>query len=50
LVLEAYTPAQLQHGTGGPPVVELMMTLAELKKELAGLHFEHVIETERDLQ
>lgn len=49
-VLEAYTPAQLKHGTGGPPVVELMMSLAELKQELAGLRFEHAIETERDIQ
>jgi len=49
-VLEAYTPAQLQHGTGGPPVVELMMTLAALRDELAGLRLEHAIETERDIQ
>lgn len=49
-VLEAYTPAQLQHGTGGPPVVELMMTLDGLREELAGLHFEHALETERDIQ
>ena len=48
-ILEAYTPAQLDLGTGGPPVRELMMTLAELEKELAGLDFEHALETERDI-
>jgi len=49
-VLEAYTPAQLQHGTGGPPVVELMMTLDALRDELTGLRFVHALETERDLR
>jgi SAM-dependent methyltransferase len=49
-VLEAYTPAQLQHGTGGPPVVELMMTLATLRDELTGLRLEHAVEIERDIQ
>ena len=36
-VLEAYTPAQIGRGTGGPPVAELTMTLAGLQKELDGL-------------
>lgn len=36
-VLEAYTPQQLQYKTGGPPVAELMMSLADLQTELAGL-------------
>ncbi len=49
-VLEAYTPAQLQHGTGGPPVVELMMALDGVRDELTGLRFEHAVETERDIQ
>lgn len=49
-VLEAYTPAQLRHGTGGPPVVELTMTLDGLRDELAGLRFEHAAEIERDIQ
>ena len=47
LVLEAYTPAQLQHGTGGPPSAELMMTLADLQNELAGLDLVHGVEIER---
>ena len=49
LVLEAYTPAQLGLGTGGPPDAALMMTLAELREELAGLHFEQAREIERDV-
>ncbi len=48
-ILEAYTPAQLELGTGGPPVRELMMSLAGLKLELAGLDFEHALETEREI-
>ena len=49
-VLEAYTPAQLALGTGGPPDAALMMTLAELREELAGLHFEQARELERDVR
>ena len=48
-ILEGYTPAQLNLGTGGPPVSELMMTLAELKQELTGLDLEHALETEREV-
>ena len=48
-ILEAYTPAQLQFKTGGPPVVELMMTLEDLKIELNGLVFEQAAEVERDI-
>jgi len=38
-VLEAYTPAQLGFGTGGPDNPELLMTLAGLREELNGLDF-----------
>lgn len=48
-VLEAYTPAQRALGTGGPPDAALMMTLTELREELAGLHFEQAREIERDV-
>jgi SAM-dependent methyltransferase len=37
LLLESYTPKQLEHKTGGPPSADLMMTLAAVRKELAGL-------------
>lgn len=49
LVLEAYTPAQLAHGTGGPPVVELLVTLEQLRDELRGLRLEIGRELERDV-
>lgn len=48
-LLEAYTPRQLQHGTGGPPVVELLMELSELREELRGLNLIHAIEREREI-
>lgn len=48
-LLEAYTPRQLQFGTGGPPNAELMMDLVGLGEELAGLRIEHGIELERDV-
>ncbi len=49
LVLEAYTPDQIQLGTGGPPVAELTMSLAALESELKGLEFFHALECERDV-
>ena len=49
LVLEAYTPAQIELGTGGPPVSELTMTLAALREELDGLIFKHAVEFEREV-
>jgi len=36
-LLEAYTPKQIELGTGGPPTAELMMTLAAVRTELTGL-------------
>ena len=48
-ILEAYTPAQLALGTGGPKDGELCMTLAGLRAELAGLAFIVARECERDV-
>ena len=48
-VVEAYTPAQLALGTGGPKDLALLMTLATLREELAGLEFLHAVECERDV-
>lgn len=50
LLLEAYTPRQLIFGTGGPPVVELMMDLVSLRGELAGLEFLHAQELDREVR
>ena len=48
-LLEAYTPNQIGRGTGGPPVAELAMSLADLRRELAGLEFVHAVEIERQI-
>jgi len=48
-ILEAYRPEQLQLGTGGPPVAELMMTAAELERELDGLEVLLLEEKQRDV-
>lgn len=48
-IMEAYAPAQLNFGTGGPSSVELLVPLSELKNELAGLRLDHAVEVERDV-
>jgi hypothetical protein len=49
LVLEAFTPRQLEYGTGGPSTADMMMDLAGLREELRGLRFEHAAELDREL-
>lgn len=49
LLLEAYTPAQLQFGTGGPPAADMMMNRELLRAEIPGLSFRHLQELERDV-
>jgi len=49
LLLEAYTPRQLDFGTGGPPSAEFMMELGTLEEELAGLNFLHGAELVREV-
>ena len=48
-ILEAYRPKQLNFKTGGPLETEWMMSLDELKDELAGLEFYHDIELDREV-
>jgi SAM-dependent methyltransferase len=48
-ILEAYTPAQLVFGTGGPKDPELLMTVASLREELSGLEFLVARELEREV-
>lgn len=48
-VLEAYTPAQLAFGTGGPKTTDLLFRLDELRQELAGLELVHAAEVEREI-
>jgi len=49
IVLEAYTPDQIGRGTGGPQTEDLLMTLAGLREELAGLEFELGCECVREV-
>jgi 2-polyprenyl-3-methyl-5-hydroxy-6-metoxy-1,4-benzoquinol methylase len=49
LILESYTPRQLEYKTGGPPVAEMMMSEEILRKELCQLDFVHLAETEREI-
>jgi SAM-dependent methyltransferase len=50
LVLEAYTPQQVGRGTGGPQDPDMLVSLADLRNELAGLEFLHACELERDVR
>lgn len=49
LLLEAYTPLQLEYKTGGPPVAEMMMDVQSLSGELIGLEFLHLQECVREI-
>ena len=49
LLLEAYTPLQLEYKTGGPPVAEMMMDMKSLSSELIGLEFLHLQECVREI-
>lgn len=48
-LLEAYTPKQLEFGTGGPPSAEYMMDLETLREELSGLKIVHGVELVRNV-
>jgi SAM-dependent methyltransferase len=49
-ILEAYSPDQIRHGTGGPSNPELLPTLDALRAELDGLEFLHAAAVEREVQ
>ena len=48
-LLEAYTPEQLKHGTGGGNSADVMQSKKSLSLELAGLNFRHLLELEREV-
>ena len=48
-ILEAYTPAQIAFGTGGPKDPSLMPTAELLANELSGLQFDLLHELTRDV-
>ena len=49
MLLEAYTPVQLEYKTGGPPSAEMMMDVQSLSRELIGLEFLHLQEKVREI-
>lgn len=49
LVLEAYTPRQLDFKTGGPPNIDWLVSLEKVKSKLTGLDFEIASEIEREV-
>lgn len=49
-VLEGFTPGQIRYGTGGPKDVDMLNSLRDLRRELAGLEFIHAIEKEREVR
>ena len=49
LLLEAYTPRQLEFKTGGPPVADMMMDEQSLMQELQGLDILWLREKEREI-
>lgn len=49
-VLEAFSKEQFANDTGGPKSLDMLMSLAELQQELAGLEFIHAVEIERDVR
>lgn len=49
-LLEAYTPAQVGRGTGGPQDKDMTPPLAVMRPELEGLEFTHAAEFERDVR
>lgn len=49
MLLEAYTPLQLEYKTGGPPGADMMMDVQSLSRELLGLEFMHLQEKVREI-
>ena len=49
LLLEAYTPRQLEFKTGGPAVAEMTMTADSLSSELKGMDFLELNELDREV-
>ena len=48
-LLEAYTPEQLKHGTGGGNSEDMMTSKISLINELKNLEFNHLLELEREV-
>lgn len=49
-ILEAFSKQQLNYHAGGPKSLDMLMSLAELQEELAGLKISHGVELEREVR
>jgi SAM-dependent methyltransferase len=49
-VLEGFSKEQLAYGTGGPQAIDMLMSLDDLKQELAGLEFLRAVQLEREVR
>jgi cyclopropane fatty-acyl-phospholipid synthase-like methyltransferase len=49
LLLQGYTPRQLDYGTGGPPVAENMYTESMLRKVFADMEILHLLEHDGEI-
>lgn len=49
-VLEAFSKEQLAYSTGGPPSLDMLVSLDDLKRELTELEFVHAVQIEREVQ
>lgn len=49
ILIEAYTPLQLEYRTGGPPTAEMMMNMQSLSSELNSLDFLYLKERIREI-
>lgn len=50
LILQGYTPKQLEYRTGGPSQGENLYTADDLRREFAGMEFLHLDECEREIR
>ncbi len=48
-MLEAYTPRQLELGTGGPGNLDMLVSLETVKSKLIGLDWEIAKELDREV-
>jgi len=49
LIVQGYTPKQLQYGTGGPKEIENLYTLAMIEEAFGGLRELTIVEEEREI-
>ena len=48
-VMEMYRPKQLEYGTGGPPVLEMLINETTIRDELKDLTYEILAEKDREI-